>query len=63
MTFENGMKRIFNSGDVKIASSSPSAAPPTPLKKGEKTKFDMQEVETDLFGKPKTFEVAAVSDR
>lgn len=33
------------------------------LTKGEKTKFEVREYETDMFGKPKTFEVFAISNR
>ena len=33
------------------------------LTKGEKTKFEVREYETDMFGKPKTFEVIAISNR
>ena len=33
------------------------------LAKGEKTKFEVREYETDMFGKPKTFEVIAISNR
>ncbi len=32
------------------------------LQKGEKVKFEVQEVETDLFGKPKSFEIITVAN-
>jgi hypothetical protein len=32
------------------------------LVKGEKTKFEVSEVEADMFGKPKTFEIIAISN-
>ncbi|MEZ5428457.1 MAG: FxLYD domain-containing protein [Pyrinomonadaceae bacterium] len=33
------------------------------LKRGEKAKFEVSEVETDLHGKPERFEIIAISDR
>lgn len=33
------------------------------LEKGEKTKFEVSKVEADMFGKPKTFEIIAISNR
>jgi hypothetical protein len=52
---------LFYDENAEIVGISKTSA--SNLIKGEKTKFEVQEVETDMFGKPKTFEIIAISDR